>query len=79
MPRLSRIKPTTGTYYHITNRIAGMPDDFPFGDIEKQKLVDLVKRLSEYFTVEVLGYQVMDNHYLCGAPHSTWYAQLPVM
>ena len=70
MPRLSRIKPATGTYYHITNRIAGMPGDFPFGDTEKQKLVDLVKKLSQYFTVEVLGYQAMDNHYhiVCYAP-----------
>ena len=70
MPRSSRIKPLTGTYYHITNRIAGMPGEFPFGDVEKQKLVDLIKRLGRYFTVEVLGFQVMSNHYhlVCYAP-----------
>lgn len=71
MPRYARIKPDdTGTYYHLTNRIAGMPGELPFGDVEKQKMVWLIKRLSRLFTVEVLAFQVMGNHchVVCHAP-----------
>jgi REP element-mobilizing transposase RayT len=71
MPRCARIKPDdTGTYYHLTNRIAGMPGDFPFDDVEKQKMVSFIKELSGFFTVEVLAFQVMGNHthVVCFAP-----------
>lgn len=68
--RMARIKPAIGTYYHIINRVAGEPGWFPFGDIECQKLVDLIERFSRLFTVEVLAYQAMGNHYhaVCYAP-----------
>ena len=47
MPRYARIKPDdVGTYYHLTNRIAGMPGELPFGDVEKEKMVSLIKDLS---------------------------------
>jgi len=71
MPRCARIKPDdTGMYYHLTNRIAGMPGEFPFGDVEKQKLVSLIKELSGFFTVEVLAFEAMGNHVhiVCYAP-----------
>jgi len=71
MPRHARIKPRdTGTYYHVTNRIAGVPGEFPFGDVEKQKLISLLKELSRFFTVEILAFQAMGNHthVVCYAP-----------
>lgn len=44
MPRQARIKPEQiGAYYHVTNRIAGMPGELPFGDIEKEKMVGLIR------------------------------------
>ena len=68
--RIARVKPKTGTYYHIINRVAGEPGWYPFGDVERQKFVDLVEKFSHLFTVEVLAYQTMGNHYhiLCYAP-----------
>jgi len=71
MPRCARIKPDDmGTYYHLTNRVAGMPGDLPFGDVEKEKMVGLIRELSRFFTVDVLAYQAMGNHVhvVCYAP-----------
>ena len=71
MPRHARIKPhDVGTYYHLTNRIAGMPGEFPFGDVEKERMIGLIKELSRFFTIEVLAYQIMGNHMhvVCYAP-----------
>ncbi len=74
MPRVARIRPAdTDAYYHITNRVVGMPGDFPFDDVEKQKFISLTKKLSEFFTVEVITALVMSNHYhiVCFAPAET--------
>ena len=71
MSRGTRIKPAdTGTYYHLTNRVAGMPGDYPFGDVEKAEMVELIKKLSGFFTVEILAYQIMSDHFhiVCYAP-----------
>lgn len=71
MPRCARIKADDRkTYYHLTNRIAGSAGEFPFGDREKERMGWLIKRLSRFFTVEVLGFQVMGNHFhiVCHAP-----------
>ena len=63
VPRHARIKPQDiGVYYHLTNRIAGMPGEFPFGDLEKESMVRLIKELTRFFTIEVLAFQVMGNH-----------------
>jgi hypothetical protein len=71
MPRYARIKPDDmGMYYHLTNRISGIPGEYPFGDAEKEELINLVKVLSRFFTIEVLSCQAMGNHYhiVCYAP-----------
>lgn len=71
MARQARIKPSDrGTYYHIMNRISGLPGEFPFDDVEKEKLVRLIREWSHYFTVEPIAYQIMGNHYhlVCYSP-----------
>ncbi|OPZ25377.1 MAG: Transposase IS200 like protein [Lentisphaerae bacterium ADurb.BinA184] len=78
MPRCARIKPDdTGTYYHLANRIAGMPGELPFGDVEKEKMISLIKELSRFFTIEVLAFQAMGNHLhiVCHAPAELLAAQ----
>ena len=55
--------PGRGTYYHLINRTAGSPGDFPFGDLEKEQLLRLLKKLCAYYTIDVLAWQIMGNHF----------------
>jgi REP element-mobilizing transposase RayT len=52
-----------GAYYHLINRTAGTRRDRPFGDVEKAEFVKLLLRLSTFYTIEIIGYCVMSNHY----------------
>ncbi len=62
--RKARIKPEgIPMFYHLYNRVAGEPDFHPFGQTEKEKFVRLIHRLQAFFTVEVLAYQIMSNHF----------------
>ena len=51
------------TWYHCYNRIAGEEGELPFGDGEKQKIIQLVKRLCGLYTVRVVALQTMGNHF----------------
>jgi len=51
------------TWYHCYNRIAGTRLDLPFGDAEKEQFVRILRRVSQLYTVEVVAYQVMSNHF----------------
>jgi len=71
MPRIARlINREEKTAYHLMSRTA--LDGFPFGDVEKDELVKIIKQFSNLFFVDVFGYCIMSNHYLCGAPHKKW-------
>ena len=65
--RTARLKPAGadphGTYYHLLNRIAGMPGDLPFGDVEKEMFIRLLKKLAGLYTLDLLAWQVMGNHF----------------
>ena len=62
MPRISRmvINDET-TVYHVMSRTA--LDGFPLGDIEKDFMIDLIKRYSGLYFVEILGVCIMGNHF----------------
>ena len=62
MPRTSRliIKDETAVY-HVMSRTA--LDGFPIGDIEKDFMLDLIKRYSSLYFVEILGFCLMGNHF----------------
>jgi REP element-mobilizing transposase RayT len=47
--------------YHVMSRTA--LDGFPLGDIEKDFLLDLIKRYSALYFVEILGFCLMGNHF----------------
>ena len=60
-----------GAYYHFTNRTAGTRDDRPFGDVEKEHFVKLIHKLATFYTIEIIGYCVMSNHWhlIAWVPH----------
>ena len=47
--------------YHVISRTA--LDGFVLGDVEKDYLLKLIKRLSSVYFSEVLGFCVMGNHF----------------
>jgi hypothetical protein len=64
MPRKARLKPqNVDTIYHLCNRVAGDPEDLPFGDLEKGKMVELIHWLGRYYTLDILSFAIMSNHY----------------
>ena len=64
--RRARIKDDqnqNGAYYHILNRTAGTREDRPFDDVEKEQFVKLLCSLARFYTIEIIGFCVMSNHY----------------
>ena len=62
MPRTQRlIINDESTVYHVMSRTA--LDGFPLGDIEKDFMVDLIRRYSVLYFVEILGFCLMGNHF----------------
>ena len=62
MPRTQRmIVDDQSTVYHVMSRTA--LDGFPLGDIEKDFMLDLIRRYSALYLVEILGFCLMGNHF----------------
>ncbi len=62
MPRIARIKVKgEETVYHIMSRTA--LDGFVMGDVEKDFLLKLLKRLSGLYFAEIIGFCLMGNHF----------------
>jgi len=62
MPRTSRmIIDGEKAVYHVMSRTA--LDGFPLKDVEKDFMLDLVKRFSTLYFTEILGFCLMDNHF----------------
>jgi len=78
MPRIARlIVKEEDAVYHVMSRTA--LDGYVMGDVEKDFLLNLIKRLSKVYFAEVLGFCLMGNHYLCGAPHKLCYVKFRIM
>jgi len=61
MPRFARmVNPEQKTVYHVMSRTA--LEGFPFKDVEKDKFVNIIKRFSQIYFTEILGFSVMGNH-----------------
>ncbi len=68
MPRIARlIVKEEEAVYHVMSRTA--LDGYVLGDVEKDFLLKHISRLANVYFTEVLGFCIMGNHYLCGAPH----------
>ena len=62
MPRIPRlIMDGEPAVYHVISRTA-LPG-FPLGDVEKEYLVELIRKLSRVYCAEVLGFCVLGNHF----------------
>lgn len=62
MPRIARLKVQgEAMVYHVMSRTA--LDGFVIGDVEKEFLLDLIKKLSRVYFAEVLGFCIMGNHF----------------
>ena len=62
--RRARIRPQDDdAILHVCNRIGGAVGDYPFGPAEKQYFINLMRDLTRLFTVEVIAYQLMGNHF----------------
>ena len=62
MPRIPRmVIDDEATVYHVMSRTA--LDGFPLGDIEKDFMLDLIRRYAVLYFVEILGFCLMGNHF----------------
>ncbi len=64
MPRTARHKSSEAAYYHLTNRVAGSSDWFPFEDPEAgQKLLDMMLFYVNVYRCRLAAFQIMGNHF----------------
>jgi len=62
MARIARLKVKgEPAVYHVISRTT--LEGFVLGDVEKDHLLGLMKRLSEFYFAEILGFCVMGNHF----------------
>ncbi|WP_462325829.1 transposase [Desulfoplanes sp.] len=62
MPRIARfVRSDVPTVYHVISRTA--LDGFPLEKPEKDYLLGLIRRLSRFYFVDVLGFCIMSNHF----------------
>lgn len=62
MGRVKRIKVLgEDAYYHIISRTVG--GEFYLGDVEKEKLLNIIKSYSNLYFVKIIGFSILDNHF----------------
>ena len=62
MPRIRRLIINDETaVYHVMSRTA--LDGFPLGDVEKDFMLDLIRRYAALYFAEILGFCLMGNHF----------------
>jgi len=50
-------------FYHCYNRVSGSRRERPFERAEKEKFVRILQDLRTFYSVDVVAYQVMSNHF----------------
>jgi REP element-mobilizing transposase RayT len=77
--RKPRLKPREATWHHIIVRAAGGPKDRLFGNKERKALRKILKAHTVYYTVQLIAFNLLSNHFLCGAPHKKCYVKSGIM
>lgn len=49
------------TVYHVMSRTA--LEGFPLGDVEKDELLELIKKFSRLYFTDILGFSILGNHW----------------
>ena len=64
MARSARHKSTEAAFYHLTNRVAGRTDWFPFkNDQARRKLLDMMLFYVNAYRCRLAAFQIMGNHF----------------
>jgi len=62
--RHARLKPEyRDTWHHCYNRAAGTSKDRPMDEADREAFVRILHRVCRLYTVEVVAYQVLSNHF----------------
>ncbi|MFC2140781.1 transposase, partial [Acidobacteriota bacterium] len=62
MARQKRLKlKDEEAFYHIMSRTVGQ--EFYLGDVEKEKLFNIIKYYSGFYFVKTIGLTIMSNHF----------------
>jgi len=62
--RHNRVRPDwQDTWHHAYNRTVGNSEDRPMERQDKEKFVRILRRVSKLYTVRVVAYQFMSNHF----------------
>ncbi len=62
--RHPRLKPDChDTWHHCYNRAVGFQSDRPFSTADKEQFVRILHRVAQFYTVHIVGYQFMSNHF----------------
>ena len=66
MPRTARFKSQDSAFYHVFNRVAGMPDYFPFKHPRvARKFTTLFEHFVRLYCCRLAAFELMGNHYHC--------------
>ena len=64
MPRTARHKSKEAAFYHLTNRVTGWTDWFPFEDRRaRRKLLDMILFYVSVYRCRLAAFQIMGNHF----------------
>jgi len=60
--RMARVKDVGEAWYHLYDRVAGWPDDRPFGPEERRRCWRVLEEVADLFCVRIVAAVVMGNH-----------------
>ena len=86
IPRSKQIDESVPGAYHCTSRCVRRAflcgQDYVTGqdyDYRRQWIQARMQFMASCFQIDILGFGLMGNHFLCGAPHKKCYVKLWIM